>query len=708
MIFKNSDINFNINERTVELGDINTNFYTEDEQTASIRIFVKWNDKPVNLNLVNMRPLLNLYLQDGSIFEDEALQIVMPESGVIQYNIPVNVIKHVGRVSAKLFLVNENESIHAVNFSFNIIDSGIEAPVRKELSFNLVDNAIRRIIKESTLTLLDDTFKADVNEALKAYVMANPNEFKGPKGDKGEQGIQGVKGDTGPVGPQGYKGEKGDTGEQGPQGFVGPEGPKGDTGESFSYSNLTVAEKEEIKSAITNQSLTDYVLKDASVTTEKLADKAVTGKKTTFINVSTNLLNPKTTFMNKTVDYTGNIIDDTGYFLSEMIPFDSSKKISFSLGTYRVILYDSSKKFISRAGATSNNIFDASAVPNVGYFRISRNVLPETVMLNHGSTLLPFENHYQKIQNDFLPVITMDDISNVLITPAEEAHFKKSNNLFNKFNLQYDKGLDTQGNIVSETGWVTSPKIKVQGQKVAMTTENIVRWAVFDKDGRLLSRAGKTAGSTALLELDKLPLADYFVLSVVSSIKDTFMANYGTNVLPHEDYGFTLVSTNELPISISSDIVPQSTQTGGTSTAQTNVVNLANTQQLSKEYSASYATSSTTELYTTTAKTSLDYIELSANNVNAELVLTYKDDSGATITASVVKPDDNTKLPLTIENVVSYSYPNVEYLVYDPSRSQFKIAFKNLNLSNGFTISIKNNHSSAINATTRIVGRYYV
>lgn len=681
MIFKNSDINFNINERTVELGDINTNFYTEDEQTASIRIFVKWNDKPVNLNLVNMRPVLNLYLQDGSIFEDETLQIVMPESGVIQYNVPVNVIKHVGRVSAKLFLVNENESIHAVNFSFNIIDSGIETPVRKELSFNLVDDAIRRIIKESTLTLLDDTFKSDVNEALKAYVMANPDVFKGPKGD---------------------------TGEQGPQGFVGPQGPKGDAGESFSYSNLTVAEKEEIKSAITNQSLSDYVLKDASVTTEKLADKSVTGKKTTFINVSNNLLNPKATMMNKTIDYDGNIIDDTGYFLSEIIPFDSSKKISFTLGTYRIILYDNKGEFISRAGATSNNIFDASAVPNVGYFRISRNVLPETVMLNHGATLLPFENYYQKIQNDFLPVITMDDISDVMITPEEEAHFKKSNNLFNKYNLQNDKSIDSAGNIIDATSWVVSPKIKVTGAKVAMSTDNTVRWAVFDKDGRLLSRAGKTAGSTALLELDKLPLADYFILSVHSSIKDTFMANYGTSVLPYEDYGFTLVSTNELPISISSDIVPQSTQTGGTSTTQTNIVNLENTQQLSKEYSASYAANSTTELYTTTAKTSLDYIEFSANNVNAELVLTYKDDSGATVTANVIKPDDNAKLPLTIDNIVSYGYPNVEYLVYDPPRSQFKIAFKNLNFSNGFTVSFKNNQSTALNATTRIAGRYYV
>ncbi|WP_262900370.1 BppU family phage baseplate upper protein [Staphylococcus simulans] len=247
MIFKNKDISTNINERGVDIGSIDANFYTEDEQTASIRIFVKWNEKPVNLNLVNMRPVLNLYLQDGSIFEDETLQIVMPESGVIQYNVPVNVIKHVGKVNAKLFLVNENESIHAVNFSFNIIDSGVEGPVRKELSFNLVDDAIRRIIQESTLSLLDDTFKADVNEALKAYVMANPNEFKGPKGDQGEQGIQGF---VGPQGVRGIPGPTGPQGEQGPEGTIKFEnldntqklmlkGEKGDAGDKVNYLKIS-------------------------------------------------------------------------------------------------------------------------------------------------------------------------------------------------------------------------------------------------------------------------------------------------------------------------------------------------------------------------------------------------------------------------------------------------------------------------------------
>lgn len=243
MLYKNKDINAEINIKNVNLGDIKTNFYTEDKGTASIRVFINWNDKPVDLNKINMRPLLNLYLEDGSVFEDEPLKIVMSDKGIVQYNIPPNVIRHVGKANAKLFLVNENESIHAVNFSFNIVDSGVEGPVRKELSFNLVDDAIRRIIKESTLSLLDDTFKADVNKALKAYVMANPDVFKGPKGDTGEQGPQGF---VGPRGERGLQGPAGPQGERGPEGTIKFDnlddaqksllkGEKGDTGDKVNY-----------------------------------------------------------------------------------------------------------------------------------------------------------------------------------------------------------------------------------------------------------------------------------------------------------------------------------------------------------------------------------------------------------------------------------------------------------------------------------------
>ena len=185
-IFKNKDVEANINERTVELGNINANFYTEDEGTASVRMFIKWNDKPIDLNRINMQPVLNLFMQDGSIFEGEEVEIILADKGLIQYKIPNNVIKHVGKVNAKLFLVNNVESIHVANFNFNISDSGVEGAIRKELSFNLVDDVIKKIVKLGAMELLDDNFKLDVQEGLQSYVSENAELFRGEKGEMGE------------------------------------------------------------------------------------------------------------------------------------------------------------------------------------------------------------------------------------------------------------------------------------------------------------------------------------------------------------------------------------------------------------------------------------------------------------------------------------------------------------------------------------------
>ena len=372
------------------------------------------------------------------------------------------------------------------------------------------------------------------------------------------------------------------------------------------------------------------------------------------------------------------------------------------------MLYDVNKNFMSRAGATGTTLFDGSNIPNLGYFRISRATPPEDIMVNWGDTLQPFEKYYKKLKNDNLPLININDINNFTVNPEQQVEFKKSNNIFNKLTVLEDKSLDLQGNIIDDTNWVVSQKIKAQGSKVAMTTDYQVRWAIYDENDRMLARAGKNVGATNLLELDKLPHADYFILSVTKNAKDKIMVNYGTTPLPYEDFGYTLTSTNEYPIKISEEIVPQPDLSNLNQTVlEGNLVDLSNTQQLNQEKVSNYASGSTTEIFNTISKTQLDYIELSANNSKIGFELTYLDKDGNKVTDSVIKPDDNTKLPLTIENMVTYGHPNVEFLIYDPVRTQFKIAIKNLNFSNGFTLSVKNDHTTTINATVRLVGRYY-
>lgn len=206
MIIKMTDVETNISTTNVDIGDIGSQFYTEDENTAFIRIRINYDGQPVNLNDTDMKPKLDLFMQDGSIFIDEPTEMLIAESGLIQYNIPTKVIKHAGRVSCKLFLDNGTDSVHVANFTFNIVDSGVENIVAKEINVELLKDTVRKVIDENSDSILGENFKNEVSNNFLEYAKTHTEEFKGPKGDTGEKGDTGQKGSVGPQGP------KGDTG----------------------------------------------------------------------------------------------------------------------------------------------------------------------------------------------------------------------------------------------------------------------------------------------------------------------------------------------------------------------------------------------------------------------------------------------------------------------------------------------------------------
>ncbi|MBC3134241.1 BppU family phage baseplate upper protein [Staphylococcus warneri] len=206
MIIKMTDVETNISTTNVDIGDIGSRFYTEDENTAFIRIRINYDGQPVNLNDTDMKPKLDLFMQDGSIFIDEPTEMLIAESGLIQYNIPTKVIKHAGRVSCKLFLDNGTDSVHVANFTFNIVESGVENIVAKEINVELLKDTVRKVIDENSDSILGENFKNEVSNNFLEYAKTHTEEFKGLKGDTGEKGDTGQKGSVGPQGP------KGDTG----------------------------------------------------------------------------------------------------------------------------------------------------------------------------------------------------------------------------------------------------------------------------------------------------------------------------------------------------------------------------------------------------------------------------------------------------------------------------------------------------------------
>lgn len=232
--FKQGKVTARIDERGIDLGNINVNLYTMDNSTSVLDIHIKKRNIfseekefiPVNLNQTTFKPVLHLIAEDGSIFTNEELEVVKAEEGHVRYNVSDYVTKHIGRVQAKLFLIDSsnstNDSSHVADFYFKVNDSGITKAIGKEVHVDMLDDIVERIM------------------------LKDIERFRGPKGDKGDTGPQGPKGDKGadgingemgPAGPTGPMGPKGDTGEKGLQGEQGPPGPAGETPTLPDFSN---------------------------------------------------------------------------------------------------------------------------------------------------------------------------------------------------------------------------------------------------------------------------------------------------------------------------------------------------------------------------------------------------------------------------------------------------------------------------------------
>src|SRR5699024_3791188 len=291
-IYKNKDIQANINERGVELGNMNVNFYTEDNGTASIRIKIRnQQGVPINFNTTDMQPRLDLYAKDGSVFTNEHVDIILPEQGLIQYKVPDYVIRHEGKMDCKLVLENGTESVHVANFYFVIKDSGVTGSVGKEIKVDILQDMVRDVMSENAMGLLDDEYKDKINQDVVEYISSNPDKYKGPKGDTGSNGIKGEKGD------------------------------KGDKGDTLKYADLSTSEKEDLKSNSTDQAVTDFVLEDGTITNTKIDNQAISYDKTNFVNTGKNIFNSDDVLLKTLINYVdGKEFTNDSYVSSKLIP----------------------------------------------------------------------------------------------------------------------------------------------------------------------------------------------------------------------------------------------------------------------------------------------------------------------------------------------------------------------------------------------------
>lgn len=417
-IYKNKDIVTNINERGAELGNINVNFYTEDNGTASIRIKIKnQQGAPINFNNTDMLPRLDLYAKDGSIFTKEPIDIILADQGLIQYKVSDYAIRHEGKMDCKLFLENGTESVHVANFYFVIKDSGITDSIGKEIKVEVLEDMVRNVMTDNAMGLLDDEYKEKLDNDLKSYLVENKEVFKGPKGDTGSQGQRG---------PQGPKGDTGDKGE------------RGETGKSIDIklvdSLINRLNKLENNSAANADKYPDIPRKNL-ITSYK-----------TGITLTTDTGIEAVERRNTSTDFIP-IESNTTYIIGLKNILDPIKAL------YRYGYYDSNKNLISMSSSTSftdtNKNTTITTPSNAKYIRIVLNVVHEDeIYMNKGT--IPY---FELPALDPIDVISSDEEFNEYVKEFIDDHVQdsvykylasKPTQVVNANNLNENIGTDSQ------------------------------------------------------------------------------------------------------------------------------------------------------------------------------------------------------------------------------------------------------------------------
>ncbi|MFW5411573.1 hypothetical protein [Aerococcus urinaeequi] len=182
---------------------------------------------------------------------------------------------------------------------------------------------------------------------------------------------------------------------------------------------------QEVKEALTGGAVA--VVGENAVGNENVKDGAVTPSKTTFFEISNNLFNPENVIRNKDFDRSGNIIDDSTFWVNtDFIPVAQGETIRLTAGYYRLATYGEDKSFISRSGTDVNGVYTLTS-SSIKFMRISGTVDPNTVMMNKGDSLLPFEAFGSSLDTKYLPDLESYELFNDLKTNVGTTNTKLLN-----------------------------------------------------------------------------------------------------------------------------------------------------------------------------------------------------------------------------------------------------------------------------------------
>ena len=267
-----------------------------------------------------------------------------------------------------------------------------------------------------------------------------------------------------------------------------------------------------------------------SVTSVKLADKAITPKKTNFFKLSTNLVNHLTLFYLKSINaYTGLLVDNATNATTDFIPIlPSTVYTSYHLA--RKAFYNADGAFISSdiidgTWTSPANAYYMRYVSSTPYFGVS-------AQLNLGNTLLAFEKYYVYIPYNTLGEInvTAKQIADQNVEPEKTSFFDYSTNLFNKNMVTPGKVISSGVGILSDNEvYNVSDLVRIKPNTV-YKTKYVLRLTYYDID-KAYTNYDNPVDDVSFTTPTK---AVYVRFSVGRVRLDTAQVNEGITLLPYE------------------------------------------------------------------------------------------------------------------------------------------------------------------------------
>ncbi|WP_145464347.1 M14 family metallopeptidase [Staphylococcus hominis] len=294
---------------------------------------------------------------------------------------------------------------------------------------------------------------------------------------------------------------------------------------------------DEVIQAIAGTASVNAIPSDLSITTNKIANNAITPEKASFINGSDNLLNKNDVIANKNLDSnTGELINSSvSSVFNTWLPVSEGEVYTANSINTRVY-YKSDKTFLSAVTGYGTFTIPTGA----SYMRISTPRVNEA-QLNRGSELLDYDEYREQtlsseIKINKLPdnIITTPLIKNNTITPEKTTFVRLPKNLIDKNSLIQGKSLNSKGEVSENSIFYITDYIPIKENETYTASSSPQNRVIFYDESKNYIDYGYNPENTITFTTPEKTA--YVRLNVHRTFKDTPMLNKGTELLPYEDW----------------------------------------------------------------------------------------------------------------------------------------------------------------------------